>query len=77
MAEKKRVQCPHCRTAQDYREGRHVQYVCKLCKGIFDNNPDEGGDFADHRPDIRLEREDRARERRRNRVEPKRYGRLH
>lgn len=42
-------------------------YKCLRCGGLFDNEPDEGGDYG-HRPEARLMREEAARERRRDRL---------
>jgi hypothetical protein len=40
-------------------------YHCRGCGAIFDDEPDEGGDWSDGNPAARLEREERRRERRR------------
>ena len=56
-------QCPRCRTAKDVRpQGERNLFICGRCNGMFDNDPNEGGDYADHRPDIRIEREERRRQ---------------
>lgn len=54
--------CPRCR-----KPGRPVNgyYVCPICGGIFDDDPNEGGDHSDRNPAVRLEREERRRERER------------
>lgn len=57
--------CPWCKTAKYvYAEGSH-EFYCRQCKRIFDNDPDEGGDFSDRNPAVRLEREERRAARRR------------
>lgn len=42
-------------------------YKCCRCGGFFDNDPDEGGTHG-HRPETRIEREERARERKLARI---------
>lgn len=39
-------------------------FKCRHCGGFFDNEPDEGGDYADGNPARRMEREEERRERR-------------
>lgn len=39
-------------------------FKCSACGALFDADPDEGGDYSDRNPAARLDREDRARERR-------------
>ena len=39
-------------------------FKCSACGALFDSEPDEGSDYSDRNPAARLEREDRARERR-------------
>jgi len=53
------IPCPWCKTAQYvYPEGER-EFYCRQCKRIFDADPDEGGDFSDRNPAVRLEREER------------------
>ncbi len=60
--------CPRCRTSKEVgHQGEGNLYVCHRCKGLFDNDPNEGGDHSDFNPAIRLEREDRRREHQRQR----------
>lgn len=55
--------CPVCRTAKEVSaHGERNLFVCHRCKGLFDDSPDEGSDYADHRPDIRIEREERRKQ---------------
>lgn len=42
-------------------------FKCSKCGGLFDSTPDEGGDYG-NRPEVRIEREERALERRRDRL---------
>jgi len=35
---------------------------CPWCKRLFDDSPDEGGDFSDRNPAVRLEREERRKQ---------------
>lgn len=39
-------------------------FKCTKCGALFDDEPDEGGDYSDRNPALRMERADRARERR-------------
>ncbi|WP_425618083.1 hypothetical protein NA78x_001776 [Anatilimnocola sp. NA78] len=53
--------CGHSRNATAQRGDRSSYFFCSV-HGLYDDKPDEGGDYADHRPDIRIEREERRRE---------------
>jgi hypothetical protein len=53
----KKPRCPRCATSQHVivgsgKPGERVHY-CQKCLGMFDDEPDEGGDFGD-RPDARM-----------------------
>lgn len=58
--------CPKCDTA------KHViaigltgeTFHCDRCAGLFDRQPDEGGDYSDRNPAARLERQERKPQRR-------------
>lgn len=51
--------CPRCnRPGQPAGELWH----CRACLMLFDNEPEEGGDYSDRNPAARLEREERKRE---------------
>ena len=65
MSDTTKVQCPKCGRKQPARAGdaKDIVYFCPNCKGQFDNDPDEGGTHG-HRPESRMEREERNRERR-------------
>ena len=55
--------CPLCRTAVDVVTIGTLEFRCNRCRGLFDNQPNEGGDyFAD--PSKRLERQEEHRGRR-------------
>lgn len=60
------VKCPRCGRAQKDR-GPSAIYFCDNCRGQFDNEPLEGGDYSDRNPAARLEREERQRAERKNR----------
>ena len=53
--------CPMCRSTRFVAAGPDL-YKCAKCGGLFDGDPDEGGTHG-HRPEMRLEREERNRER--------------
>lgn len=54
--------CPVCRTNKHVNQHDGDCYFCNRCKGIFDNDPDEGGScFND--PSKRLERQEEQRKR--------------
>ena len=55
------VRCPRCGRPQPKR-GADALYWCTYCRGVFDNDPNEGGDWSDRDPSARLEREERRRE---------------
>lgn len=63
--------CPRCGTAKHVTTNGHgdgLLFVCNQCRGLFDQDPDEGGShYSD--PSKRMEREEefRARQRERNR----------
>ncbi len=62
------VRCPKCGRKFEYREGNSVIYHCGHCDIDFDNQPNEGGDYSHRNPAARLEREERWRERKLNRL---------
>lgn len=57
------VKCPRCGTAQKKRQPDAI-YYCERCRGQFDDDPDEGGDWSDRDPSWRLERQERRGRRR-------------
>lgn len=64
--------CPVCET------NKHVnamveQFYCSKCQGTF-HDADEGGDYSDHNPAARLEREEREQQRRKDRFNRKFRG---
>ena len=59
--------CPRCRTAKQSTRHDGDMYYCSRCGGLYDNDPDEGGDYSARNPGIRIEREERAREQQRAR----------
>jgi len=54
--------CGHNRKS-DAKRGEDNLFICSI-HGLYDSNPNEGGDYADHRPDIRIEREERRQQNR-------------
>jgi len=61
MACKKEVPpCPRCRSVADVvAQGASGYFACRRCGGLFDDDPDEGGDYCDRDPAARLIREER------------------
>jgi len=43
-------------------------FKCGRCGTMFDNSPDEGGDYSDRNPAARIEREERQQDQRRQRL---------
>lgn len=46
-------------------QGTSGIFVCTHCRGLFDAEPDEGGDFSTFNPAARLIREENRKERQR------------
>ena len=63
MGKESKVRCPKCNRPQPAK-GPDAIYYCPTCRMQFDNDPNEGGDFSDRNAAIRLERQERAREKR-------------
>lgn len=61
-----KVACPKCGRTQPYRS-EDALYRCPVCEMTFDREGDDGGDYSDHNPAARMEREEREKERRRGR----------
>lgn len=57
------VVCPACGTKQPMRLPGESIYRCPRCGGMFDDAPDEGGDYCTD-PTRRLERREEERARR-------------
>ena len=55
--------CPCCKTNRHASTHGQSQYYCSRCGGLYDNDPDEGGDHSTFNPAARLEREERRKER--------------
>ena len=60
------VRCPKCGSKQP-RKSADALYWCEKCRGMFDDSPDEGGDYSDRDPSARLERQERMQQQRRGR----------
>lgn len=58
MAKPSTPTCPQCHVRT---VAQADWFVCPKCKGMFDDDPDEGGDFSDRDPSARLERQERRR----------------
>lgn len=52
------VACPKCGRRQPPVGTPDAWYWCRWCRGYFDNDPDEGGDFAND-PTRRAEQQER------------------
>jgi len=65
MTKAKKPICPRCKTAKNVVAQGVVgdMFVCTKCGGLLDSDPLEGGDFSDHNPAARLEREERRKKR--------------
>ena len=59
------VRCPRCNRPQPKRGSRDTIYYCEFCRGMFDDDPTDGGDYSDRNPAARIEREERMKENRR------------
>lgn len=55
--------CPRCDGKGEAVPGG--LYRCSRCKGCYDDDPEEGGDYSDRNAGVRIEREERRQERRR------------
>lgn len=54
--------CPVCGTnAGTVAQGE--MFFCRRCNGLFDGDPNEGGDYSDRNPGARLERDEAPRTR--------------
>lgn len=59
----KRVKCPKC--GRPNRAGLgDDRYWCVWCRVIYDNDPDDGGDYSDRDPAARMIREEERKSRR-------------
>lgn len=54
--------CPKCGTNKRVSTHGQDQFFCGRCKGLFDSDPDEGGDYSDRNPALRMERQERRSE---------------
>lgn len=52
------VRCPRCKRQQQRRLSDSI-YRCDKCHAMFDDDPDEGGDWSNRNPALRIEREER------------------
>lgn len=68
MATQLKPICPRCGTNKHVVPAGSELFRCTNCGGLLDGDPDEGGDFSTHNPAARLEREERARERKLDRL---------
>ena len=66
MAEKRQVACPRCGRKQPYQSPDSI-YWCTSCRGQFDDDPTEGGDYSAD-PSRRAERAEEERIRRQDRT---------
>ena len=61
MATPAKVGCPRCGRKQQRQASADALYWCSICRGYYDAQPDEGGDYSDRNPAARIEREERQR----------------
>jgi ribosomal protein L37AE/L43A len=62
----KKLRCPRCGGGKHSAAGPDL-FKCAGCGGLFDGDPGEGGTHG-NRPDARLDREERDRQRRLDRL---------
>lgn len=55
---KKRCPKPGCK-GHGIPQGTSGFYGCSKCGGLFDDEPNEGGDYSDRDPSARLQRQER------------------
>jgi hypothetical protein len=54
-----RPPCIRCGSRKDVGEAGERRWFCHGCKVLFDEDPDEGGDYSTGDPSRRMEREER------------------
>lgn len=54
---------PRCPRCQSKGVPQADMYWCRRCEGLYDDDPDEGGDHSTFNPAARLEREERRQQR--------------
>lgn len=59
------VRCPRCNRPHPKRGGHDTIYGCEHCRAMFDDTPDEGGDYDNRNPAARIVREEQWKENRR------------
>ncbi len=52
------ILCPFCKKRGAVYDGDR-RYYCPSCKKLFDDDPDEGGDYSAYHASWRLERQER------------------
>ena len=62
------VRCPQCGRKHERIDGNGIIYICTRCDVCFDNFLNEGSDYSHRNPAARLEREERQREKKLNRL---------
>lgn len=67
MPKNKKPECPAC-SSRDSEPHDGDCFYCRKCGGIFDDSPDDGGDYSDFNPAARLERAERKAERLKKRM---------
>jgi len=55
--------CPGCGSNRHANAMADDQFYCSRCQCLYDNDPDEGGTHSDFNPAVRIERDERRRER--------------
>lgn len=59
--------CPQCGNKSGIQQ-IGLTFKCPRCRALYDNDPDEGGTFSDRNPSARLDRQDRERQRKLDRL---------
>ena len=69
----KPTKLPDCPSCGDNRAvyAEPTGYYCRTCQVVFDDDPNEGGDYSSHDPSWRMQREE-ARAERKKREQAKR-----
>ena len=71
MSTPAKVHCPKCGRPKPYKSPDAL-YWCDHCKGMFDDQPDEGGDYSSRDPSARLEKQERLQQQRKSKFQQKR-----
>jgi hypothetical protein len=67
--------CPGCGTNRNANARAGGDFYCAKCQCLYDADPDEGSDYSDRDPSVRLIRAEEERIRNQNRTRARRAGR--